>query len=63
MANSRTARSALATVVGYVLVAVIAYFVLRMLFGTFFWLIRAIVVVVIIGGLFTLYVALKTPKD
>ena len=53
----------LATVVGYVLVAIIAYFVLRIFVGTIFWLLRAVIVVVIIGGLFTLYLSLKTPRE
>ena len=62
MAQSRGARSLLGTVVGYVLVAVIAYFVLRLFIGTLFWLVRTIIVVVIIGGLFALYVRLKVPR-
>lgn len=63
MAESRDARSALATVVGYVLVAIIAYIVLRTFVGTLFWLIRTIIVIVVIAGLFTLYLSLKAPKD
>ena len=63
MAESPDARSALATVVGYVLVAIIAYFVLRAFVGTIFWLIRTVVVIVVIGGLFMLYLSLKAPKD
>lgn len=57
------ARSALATVVGYILVAIIAYFVLRLFLGTIFWLLRTIIVVVIIGGLFMLYLNLKAPDE
>ncbi len=62
MAQSRS-RSLLGTVVGYVLVAVIVYFVLRLFVGTIFWLIRTLIVVVIVGGLFALYLRLKLPKD
>lgn len=62
MAQSR-GRSLLGTVVGYVLVALIAYFVLRLFVGTIFWLIRTLIVVVIVGGLFTLYLRLKLPRD
>ena len=49
--------------VGYVLVAVIAYFALRLFVGTLFWLIRTVIVIVIIGGLIALYFKLKLPKD
>jgi uncharacterized membrane protein len=63
MPESRDARSALATVVGYVLVAIIAYLVLRAFVGTIFWLIRTVVVIVVIGGLLMLYLSLKAPKD
>jgi hypothetical protein len=62
MAQSR-GRSALATVVGYVVVALIAYFLLRLFVGTLFWLIRTVIVIVIIGGLLTLYFKLKLPKN
>jgi hypothetical protein len=63
MAETRGTRSVLATAVGYVLVAIIAYFALRIFVGTLFWLLRTIIVIVIIGGLFTLYLKLKTPMD
>ena len=63
MAQARGARSVLATIVGYVLVGVVAYFVLRWLAGTLFWLIRTLVVVLVIGLLLTLYVKLKLPKN
>jgi hypothetical protein len=52
----------LGTLVGYLLVAVVAYFVLRLVIGTIFSLVRTIAVVVIIGGMITLYFWLKTPK-
>ena len=63
MAQARGGRSLLATMVGYVLVAVIAYIVVRMMVGTIFWLTRTIIVVVIVGGLLTLYLNLKLPKE
>ena len=53
----------LATVVGYILVAIIAYFVLRTVVGPICWLLRAVIVLFIIGGLFTLYLSLKTPRE
>jgi hypothetical protein len=63
MPESRDARSLLATAVGWVLVAIIGYFVLRLFLGSFFWLIRTAIVILVIGGLFTLYVSLKSPED
>ena len=63
MAQSRGGRSVLATLVGYLLVVVAAYFVLRLFIGSVFWLVRTAVVVVIIGGIITLYFWLKVPKD
>jgi heme/copper-type cytochrome/quinol oxidase subunit 4 len=56
------ARSFLATVVGYVLAAVLAYLAFRMVVGTVYWLIRTVVIVVAIGGLATLYFKLKAPS-
>lgn len=48
--------------VGYVLVAVIAYIAFRLFIGTILWLLRTIVVILVIGGLFTLYLKLKSPR-
>jgi hypothetical protein len=63
MTRARGGRSVLATVVGYVLVAVVAYFLLRSVIGTFFWLARMLVVVVVVGGLLALYLKLKSPEE
>jgi tetrahydromethanopterin S-methyltransferase subunit C len=61
MASSRGTRSLFATAVGCVIVAVIAYFVLRFVVGTIFGLIRTIVVIAVLGGLLVLYLKLKLP--
>jgi len=63
MAESQGVRSAMATVVGWVIFAVVAYFVLRLFAGTIFWLFRVVLAVVVVGGLLSLYVKLKTPND
>jgi hypothetical protein len=63
MPESRDARSLLATAVGWVLVAIVGYVVLRVFLGSFFWLIRTAIVVLVIGGLLTLYVSLKSPHE
>lgn len=51
----------LASVVGYVLVAVVAYVLLKMVVGTVFWLLRSVLVVALLGGLLLLYLNLKAP--
>jgi hypothetical protein len=55
------ARSLLATVVGYVIVALVVLFLFRFVIGTIFWLIRAVVVVAILVVLVTIYARLKSP--
>jgi multisubunit Na+/H+ antiporter MnhE subunit len=57
------ARSFLATIVGYVLAAVVAYLAFRIFLGTVYWLIRMVVIVLAIGGLATLYLKLKAPSS
>lgn len=61
VAETPSPRSMLATVVGYALVAVIAYVVLKMFLGTIFWLLRSVLVVALLGGLLLLYLNLKAP--
>lgn len=48
-----------ATVVGWLIVALIAYFFLGFLIGTLRWLVRFAVVVIVIGALLTLYLRLR----
>jgi hypothetical protein len=57
------ARSFLATVIGYLLAAVLAYLAFRVFVGTVYWLIRTIVIVLAIGGLTTLYFKLKASSS
>ena len=54
-------RSVLATVVGYVLVAVIVVVLFNFIVGTFFWLIRTVLIIVALLGLLTIYLKLKSP--
>ena len=63
MAEVRKSRSFLATVVGYVLLAVIVWFLFGWLVGTVLWVLRTVLIIVVVLGLFTLYLKLKTPKD
>jgi hypothetical protein len=57
------ARSFLATIIGYVLAAVLAYLAFRIFVGTVYWLIRTVIVIVAVGGLAALYLKLKAPSS
>lgn len=52
----------LATVVGYVIVALAAYWLFGALIGTIRWLLRAVLTIVVLGALATVYLKLKTPR-
>ena len=56
-----SARSLLATIVGYLIVAVVVLILFRFIVGTIFWAIRAVVIIVILLALLTIYVRLKSP--
>ena len=57
----RGARSVLATIVGYVLVAVIVLVLFNFIIGTILWLFRTLVIVAVLLGLLIVYLRLKTP--
>ena len=62
MATERDgARSLLATIVGYVIVAIVVLFLFKFIVGTIFWLFRTLVVVVVLLVLLTIYLRLKSP--
>ncbi len=62
MATDRNgSRSILATIVGYILVAVIVLVLFNSIVGTILWLFRALVIVAVILGLLTIYLRLKSP--
>lgn len=63
MAESAGTRSALASIVGWVLVVVVAIVALRWVLGSIIWLFRWALILVVIGGLLTVYLRLKLPKD
>ena len=54
-------RSALATIVGYVLVAVVVVVLFNFIVGTIFWLVRTILIIAVLVGLLLLYLHLKSP--
>jgi uncharacterized membrane protein YdjX (TVP38/TMEM64 family) len=55
------ARSVLATLVGYVIVAVVVVVLFNFIIGTIFWLVRTLLIVVALLGLLTIYLKLKSP--
>jgi hypothetical protein len=56
-----TARSALGSVVGWVLVVLVLLWVVRFVLGSLFWLLRSIIFVVVILVLLGAYLRLKAP--
>ena len=57
------ARSLLATVIGWVLAAVVAFWLLGALIGTLRFVLRAVVTMLVLGALLTLYLRLKSPRS
>ena len=57
------ARSVLATLVGYVIVAIVVLFLFHFIIGTILWLVRTLVIVAVLLGLLTIYLKLKSPPD
>ena len=62
MTGPSRARSLLATLVGYLLVALVAFWLLGAVIGTIRFLLRAVLTLVVLGGLLALYLKLRTPK-
>ncbi len=61
MEQPSRARSFLATVVGYLIVIVLAVVVFRFVLGTIYWLLRAFFIVIVLVVLLTVYLRLKSP--
>ena len=61
--QSSGARSVLATLVGYVIVAIVVLFLFHFIIGTILWLFRTLVIVAVLLGLLTIYLKLKSPPD
>jgi uncharacterized membrane protein len=56
-------RSALATVVGWLLLVVVVLVGLRFVVGTLAWFVRSFLGLVVIVGLFVVWLILKAPDD
>ena len=63
MAVGERSRSALATIVGWVIVAILAWWLLGFIVGTLRWVIRTVLFVAVVLGLLWLYLSLKAPDD
>lgn len=61
MTHDSGARSVLATIVGYLIVAIVVIVLFNFVIGTIFWLLRTVIIVVAILALITIYLRLKTP--
>jgi uncharacterized membrane protein YdjX (TVP38/TMEM64 family) len=57
------ARSFLASIIGYLLAAIVAYLAFRMFLGTVYWLFRMVIMIVAVAGLATIYLKLKAPSN
>ena len=63
MAPSDRSRSLLATVIGWVLAAIVVWLALRFLLGALDFLIRGVILIVVVVGLLWAYLTLKAPGD
>lgn len=63
MSLRRSSRSAAATVVGWVLVLVLGWILLRFVLGTIFWIVRGAILIAVVVGLLLLWLTLKAPDD
>jgi hypothetical protein len=63
MALPDRSRSFLATIIGWVLAAIVVWFVLRFILGTVGFVLRGILLIVVIVGLLWAYLTLKAPDD
>ena len=61
VAQQSRSRSFLATIVGYLIVIVLAVIVFRFVLGTIYWLLRAFFVVILLVALLVVYLRLKSP--
>ena len=60
---ARRARSAIGSIIGFVIVGLIAIWLIHAVIGSIFWLIRTIVFIALVGALIYAYLSLKSPPD
>jgi hypothetical protein len=59
----RTGRSLAASAIGWIIVAIVAFWLVRMVFSTVFWFARSVIWVVVVAGLVWLYFRLRADDD
>ncbi|HWC68097.1 MAG TPA: hypothetical protein VG478_08535 [Acidimicrobiales bacterium] len=59
----RTARSLAASAVGWIIVGIIAFWLVRAAFGTVFWFLRSIIWIVVLAALVWAYFRLRSSDD
>ena len=63
MEEQRSARGCAASIVGWLIVAIVAWVVLRGVLGVFGWALRGIVLLVLVAVLLNVYFRLKAGPD
>ncbi|MCB1001558.1 MAG: hypothetical protein R2713_22475 [Ilumatobacteraceae bacterium] len=63
MSLRTSSRSAAAAVVGWVIVVIVGWMVLRFVLGTIFWMLRGAILIAVVVGLVLLWLTLKAPDD
>ena len=63
MALPDRSRSLLASIIGWILAAIVVWLALRFLFGALGFLARGVILTVVLVGLLWAYLALKAPND
>ena len=59
----RTTRSLAASAVGWIIAALVAFWLVRAVFGTVFWFVRSAIWIVVLAGLVWLYFRLRSSSD
>jgi hypothetical protein len=61
--SPRTGRSLAASAVGWLIAAIIAFWLVRAVFGTLFWFLRSVIWIAVLAGLVWLYFRLRGGGD
>ena len=56
-------KSALGTVIGWIIVALVVFWAFGFIIGTLRWLLRSVLMFVVLGALVVAYLALKDPPQ
>ncbi len=63
MALPDQSRSLLASIIGWVLAAIVVWLALRFVFGALGFLVRGVILILVLVGLLWAYLALKAPNE